>query len=99
MREADKALQIDPELQSSRYIKAMALIRDGRDQEGRTVLEDYQQREAELKLAESRSLEIPEIDIASSAMMSEGRPREAIALLSEGTRTHPLTASLYRNWA
>ena len=96
VREADKALQIKPELQSSRYIKAMALIRDGRDQEGRTVLEEYQQREAELKLAESRSLEIQEIDIASSAMIAEGRPREAIALLREGTRTHPLTATLYR---
>ena len=96
VREADKALQIKAELQSSRYIKAMALIRDGRDQEGRTVLEEYQQREADRKLAESRSLEIQEIDIASSAMITEGRPREAIALLREGTRTHPLTASLYR---
>ena len=50
VRKADKALEIDPAFQSSRYIKAMALIRDGRDQEGRTVLEEYQKREADLNL-------------------------------------------------
>ena len=96
VRGADNALDIDPGLQSSRYIKAMALIRAGRDREGRTVLQEYQQREAEQQITEARSANIREFDLTSSAMLSEERLQEAMELLRKGIRSHPGTAALHQ---
>lgn len=93
--EAERALAIDPGLQTSRYIKAMALIRGGNEREGRTVLQDYQQRESEQRIAASRLNAIAELEKDCSAMLSEGRVREAMAMLSEGIRKYPLNARLY----
>jgi tetratricopeptide (TPR) repeat protein len=93
--EAERALAIDPGLQRSRYIKAMALIRGGNEREGRTVLQDYQQRENERQTAASRLNAIADLEKASLAMLSEGRAREAMAMLSEGIREYPLNARLY----
>jgi len=93
--EAGRALAIDPGLQNSRYIKAMALIRAGNEEEGRAVLQDYQQRQSDLQTAASRLNAIAELDKTSLAMLSEGRGREATALLSEGIVTYPLNARLY----
>jgi tetratricopeptide (TPR) repeat protein len=93
--EAGRALAIDPGLQNSRYIKAMALIRGGNEREGRAVLQDYQQRESELQTAASRLNAIAELDKTSLAMLSEGRAQEAMALLSEGILAYPLNARLY----
>jgi tetratricopeptide (TPR) repeat protein len=93
--EADRALAIDPRLQSSRYIKAMALIRGGKEQEGRNALQDYQQRESEQRIAASRLNAIAELEKECSVMLSEARVREAMALLREGIREYPLNARLY----
>jgi len=93
--EAGLALAIDPGLQSSRYIKAMALIRSGNEREGRAVLQDYQQRESELQTAASRLNAIADLEKTSLAMLSEGRAQEAMALLSEGIVKYPLNARLY----
>jgi tetratricopeptide (TPR) repeat protein len=92
---AIRALEIDPGRQSSRYVKAMALIRQGRDREGRTVLQEYEQRESQQRIEESRSAEIREIDLTSSAMLAQERPQEVIAFLHEGIRSHPGEAALY----
>jgi tetratricopeptide (TPR) repeat protein len=59
------------------------------------VLQDYQERETELQVAASRLNAIADLDKTSLAMLSEGRTQEAIALLSEGIRAHPLNARLY----
>jgi tetratricopeptide (TPR) repeat protein len=93
--EADRALAIDPGLRSARYIKAMALIRGGNEQEGRTALQDYQQRENEKQAAASQLNAIAELDKTFLAFVSEGRAQEAIALLNEGIRKYPLDARLY----
>lgn len=96
VRDADRALGIDSGFQSSRYIKAMALIRDGRDREGRAVLEEYQRRESDRQIAETGVAEIAEIDRTSSALLSEERPEAAAELLRQGIRSHPLNAALHR---
>ena len=94
VHDADGALGIDPGLQSSRYVKAMALIREGHDREGQTVLEEYHRRETEHQNAQSLQDDIAELD-RSSGMLAEERPLEAIEVLREGIRTHPLAAVLY----
>jgi tetratricopeptide (TPR) repeat protein len=93
--EAERALAIDPGLQTSRYIKAMALIRGGNEREGRTALQDYQQRESEQRIAASQLNAIAELEKSCSTLLSEGRVREAMAILSEGVRKYPLNARLY----
>ena len=93
--EAERALAIDPELQSSRYIKAMALIRGGNEQGGRTALQDYQQRETEQRNAASRLNAFAELEKNCATMLSEDRVREAMAMLSEGIREYPLNARLH----
>lgn len=96
VRDADKALEIDSGLQSSRYTKAMALIRDGRDREGRTVLEEYQRREADRQISDSRAAEIREIDMTSSALLAQERPEQAIESIRQGIQSYPLNAVLHR---
>jgi tetratricopeptide (TPR) repeat protein len=96
VRDSDMALAINPALQSSRYLKAMALIRDGREGQGRAVLDEYQQRASDLQTSESKVSEVREISIKSSALLYEKRPQEALDLLREALRSHPLNASLYR---
>jgi tetratricopeptide (TPR) repeat protein len=96
VHEADKALAIDPGLQSSRYTKAMALIRDGNDREARKVLEEFEQREADRRVAESPLAEIQEIDLRSSALLAQGRHDDAIESLRQGIRSHPLSIVLRR---
>jgi tetratricopeptide (TPR) repeat protein len=93
--EADQSLAIDPELQTSRYIKAMALIRGGNERGGRTALQDYQQRETEQRNAASRLNAVAELEKNSSTMLSEDRVPEAMAMLSNGIRDYPLHARLY----
>jgi len=92
--EAEKALAIDPGLQTSRYNRAMALIRDGHE-EGRHALEEYQQRADELKSAEVRRNAIAELDRTASGFLSEKRPEKAIELLREATKTYPLLAAFH----
>jgi tetratricopeptide (TPR) repeat protein len=93
--EAERALAIDPRLQSSRYIKAMALIRGGNEREGRTALQDYQQRESEQRIAASRLNAIVELEKNCSSLLSEARVQEAMAMLHEGIRDYPLNTRLY----
>jgi len=93
--EAEQALALDPGLQSSRYIKAMALIRGGNEKEGNTALQEYQQRESEQRTEASRLSAIAELEKKCSTMLSEDRVREAMAMLSEGLRDYPLNARLH----
>jgi tetratricopeptide (TPR) repeat protein len=93
--EAERALAIDPGFQNARYIKAMALIRGGNEVEGRTVLQDYQQRENDLQTAASQLAALAELDKTSLTLLSEGRPQEAIALLRKGILTYPRNARLH----
>jgi len=92
--EAEKALAIDPGLQTSRYNRAMALIRDGHD-EGHHALEEYRQRAEELTAAEGRRNAIAELDRTASGFLSEKHPEKAIELLREATRTYPLSAAFH----
>ena len=93
--EAEQALTLDPGLQSSRYIKAMALIRGGNEKEGSTALQEYQQREGEQRTAASHLNAIAELEKNCSTLLSEERVREAMAMLSEGIREYPLNARLH----
>jgi tetratricopeptide (TPR) repeat protein len=93
--EAERALAIDPGLQSARYIKAMALIRGGDEREGKTALQDYQQRESEQRIASSRLNATAELEKNCSALLSEGRVQEAMGMLREGIQEYPLHARLH----
>jgi tetratricopeptide (TPR) repeat protein len=92
--EADKALAIDAGLQAARYNKAMALIRDGRE-EGKAALEDYQQREAAMRSAQARRNDVADFDRTATNMLAEDRPQKAIEALREGIKAHPLSALLH----
>ena len=92
--EADKALAIDPNLQTSRYYKAMALIRDGRD-EGKTALEEYERHDAELKSTQTRRNDIADFDRTASSALAGGNLQNAMEVLREGITSHPLSAVLY----
>lgn len=92
--EADAALAIDPTLQTSRYNKAMALIRSGRD-EGKAALEEYQEYEAKLNSDQANQIEVAGFDRTALNLLAEGRPQKAIEALREGIRTHPLSGILY----
>jgi tetratricopeptide (TPR) repeat protein len=93
--EAERALAIDPGLQTSRYLKATALIRGGNERNGKTAMEDYQHRESEQRIAASQLNAIAEFEKKCSTMLSESRVREAMAALSEGIREYPLNPLLY----
>jgi tetratricopeptide (TPR) repeat protein len=93
--QAERAIGIDPGLQTSRYIKAMALIRAGNEREGRIALQDYEQRESERRIAASQLNAIAELEKNCSTMLAEGRVREAMVSLSEGIREYPLNARLH----
>jgi tetratricopeptide (TPR) repeat protein len=92
---ADRALAIDPRLQKARYIKGMALIRGGKEREGRTVLQDYEQREGELRTAASGLSAIADLEENSLTLLSEGRGQEAMAVMSDGIGAYPLHARLH----
>ena len=94
-RHAGKALELDPGLQASRYAKAMALIRDGRSEEGGSVLQQYQRREEEEQVANASRNDLAELDRTSSALLAEGRLKEVIELLRKGIAAHPEASILY----
>jgi tetratricopeptide (TPR) repeat protein len=95
VQHADRALAINPGFQTSRYAKAMALIRAGRSDEGRLALQEYQQRESEQQAANSRLNELAELDRASSGLLAEGRLQEAMESVRKGLLSHPIAAVLY----
>ena len=92
--EADTALAIEPALQTSRYNKAMALIRSGRE-EGRVTLAEYQEYESKLNSAQASRTEVADFDRTALNLLAEGRPQKAIEALSEGIRMHPASGILY----
>jgi tetratricopeptide (TPR) repeat protein len=92
--EADAALAIDPSLQTSRYNKAMALIRSGRE-EGKITLEEYQQYEAKLNSIALNRTRVADFDRTALNLLSQGRPQKAIEALREGIRMHPDSGVLY----
>src|SRR5204862_6531565 len=73
----------------------MALIRGGNEREGRTALQDDQQRENEQRIAALRLNAIAELEKNCSGLLSEARFREAVAMLSDGIREYPVNARLY----
>lgn len=95
VREAERALAIDPGLQSSRYIKAMALIRSGNEREGRMALQDYHELENEKQITASQLNAIAELERNCSTLLSESRIPEALQALNQGVRDHPLNPRLY----
>lgn len=95
VRNADAALSIDPGLQTSRYARAMALIRDGRGEEGRLSLQEYQRREEEQQRMDTPRNELAELDRASSALFAEGKLPEGIELLRKGIQAHPAANVFY----
>jgi tetratricopeptide (TPR) repeat protein len=92
--EADKALAIDPDLQTARYNRAIALIRDGRE-EGTAALEEYQRREAELRSVQTRRNDVAHINRTATNLLSEGSPEKAVETLREGIKVHSLSGILY----
>jgi tetratricopeptide (TPR) repeat protein len=89
-----QAIRLDPTHQKARYVLAVALTRAGKADEGRTALEEYEQREAFLREAELRQREIAEGERAVSTLVAEGRLEDGIRMLLEAIRQRPTVAAL-----
>jgi tetratricopeptide (TPR) repeat protein len=95
VRDAEKALQIDPWLQSARYVKAMALIRGGHDPEGRATLAEYQRREEEREKLRIDSAEVRRVSLEAGSLLAKDQRAAAMAWLQDGVRSFPQAANLY----
>jgi tetratricopeptide (TPR) repeat protein len=92
---AEKALALDPKHQRSRYVRAVALIRAGRSEEGQHALEEYLRANADLQAEERRVRSLASSSGSVVAKLVEGEYEEAIRLLRERIDTEPGAAGLY----
>jgi len=94
---AAKALEIDSDHQQARYARVRALIRSGRDEEGRQELAEYQEREAIAKAASDRDIQQSAINRSAAGALESGRIEEAIRLYRTGIETQPDASVIYLN--
>ena len=92
---AEKALTIDPKHQRSRYVRAVALIRAGRSEEGQNALEEYLRANADLQAEERRVRSLASSSGSVVAKLAEGEYEEAIRQLRERIDAEPGAAGLY----
>ena len=95
VEEARRALALDPAHQKARYVLAMALVRSGQEREGRAILEEYRQKEAEERTLESAKKDVAATGRAVSELVAEGKLQEAGQLLLETIPSHPEASVLY----
>lgn len=93
--EARRVLAIDPEHRGATYILGSALVRLGRDGEGRQVLDEYRALQAMWDAGQHRQREIQALRSAGVALVLEGRYPEAVALLEGAIETWPDASELY----
>jgi tetratricopeptide (TPR) repeat protein len=86
---AQRAVELDPAERKSRYIQAIALMRAGRIEEGKLLLEQYERLETEALAAQRRQREILELNRRAAATLAEGGNEEAINLYRKALEAKP----------
>jgi tetratricopeptide (TPR) repeat protein len=94
---AEKALAIDPKHQRTRYIRATALLRMDRKEEGDRELELYQKLEAETRAERDRSRNVVVLNRGAAGEFLDGRPEKAIDMFLKIIETYPDVSSQYLN--
>ena len=95
---AARGLKIDPQMRKARYVNAMALIRQGRMEEGQKELEQYREQEAEAQSLLNQQRDILVANRGASALVLNGRGEDAIALFRKTIEAHPAKASSRLNF-
>ena len=94
---ADKALEIDSRDAKSSYVRAAALLRSGRPNEGEAELERFRRLEGEERDKVDR-LRATRVFLQSAAdSLASGRGDDAIKQLREGIRVYPDAGLLHLN--
>jgi len=93
---AKRAFELDPSERKSRYIEAIASMRGGRLEEGKLLLEQYEQLETEALAAQKHQREILELNRRAAVTLAEGRNDEAINLFRKALEAEPERADQER---
>jgi tetratricopeptide (TPR) repeat protein len=96
---AAKALAIDPKHQRARYIRATALLRMDRRDEGDRDLELYRKLEEETRAERDRNRNVIVLNRGAAGKFLEGRPEEAIGMFLKIIETYPEVSPQYLNLA
>ncbi|MBI4474697.1 MAG: tetratricopeptide repeat protein [Acidobacteria bacterium] len=94
---AGRALEIDPAHRRSRYVRAMALIRMGRNEEGQKELQQYEKLEGEAQAETNEAREIVVTARGAAALLIDGKAEEAIAMFRKGVEAHPKATGIHLN--
>jgi len=94
---AARALAIDPKHQRARYIRATALLRMDRKEEGDKELELYRNLEAENRAETDRGRNVVVLNRGAAGKFLEGKPEEAIDMFRKIIETYPDVSSQYLN--
>jgi len=94
---AAKALAIDPKHQRARYIRATALLRMDRKDEGDKELELYRKLEEETRAERDRSRNVVVLNRGAAGKFLEGEPQEAIDMFLKIIESYPDVSPQYLN--
>jgi tetratricopeptide (TPR) repeat protein len=94
---ADRALEINPRDAKSSNVRALALLRSGRREEGEAELERFAKLEASERDEGVRGRTIPVTLHTAFARLEEQQGEAAIQALREAIRAYPDSASLQLN--
>lgn len=92
---ARKALEFDPDLLTANYVLAMATIRVGNTDEGGSLLEAYQQRQAEVLAAANREKLAGVVNREAVAEFSSGNTQKALDLFRENIGENLTAKAVY----
>ena len=94
---AAKALAIEPKHQRARYIRATALLRMDRKEEGDRELELYRKLEAESRAETDSSRNVVVLNRGAAGEYLEGRPEKAIDMFLKIIEAYPDVSPQYLN--
>jgi len=94
---AAKALAIEPKHQRARYIRATALLRMDRKDEGDKELELYRKLEEETRAERDRSRNVVVLNRGAAGKFLEGEPQEAIDMFLKIIESYPDVSPQYLN--
>jgi tetratricopeptide (TPR) repeat protein len=96
---AARALANDPTHRRSSYVRAMALIRLGRDEEGEKQLQQYEKLESDAQLEANLDREISTTNRGAASLLLDGRGDEAIGMFRRGVELYPKALAVRLNLA
>jgi tetratricopeptide (TPR) repeat protein len=89
---AQKAIDLDPNERASRYILSLALLRDGRTEQGQAALQDYEKLEAAAQVDQKHQRTLLELDRNAAINVVGNQGEEAIELWREALSSRPSAA-------